>query len=217
MLTRTFVCEVHQDFGHVGWRPTWQPTFDPLPGMAVAHDILEHFPDDRGLMSDEFQALGASVHIRGLSYWYNRQAGNGETARHIAADLPDILIRAYHNDEALRWPGPTKALDDEEAEEIVQQAVRIGLREFGVLVEGQGIPSPDHDWVEGWMRIGFRRAIRRYRRHCRYDLADVFTQIADEADRLLKQTIEGDRLKVSVSLKRRFAKLDLIEQEEEFA
>ena len=37
-ITRTFICEEHQEYSGKGWRPEWIPGADPLEGMGAAHD-----------------------------------------------------------------------------------------------------------------------------------------------------------------------------------
>ena len=51
--------------------------------MAVAHDILEHFPHGDGSPADELRALGASLWIRD---GYHR---NGAAGENVGADLPE--------------------------------------------------------------------------------------------------------------------------------
>ena len=45
-IKMAFAIEMHEDYGTVGLRPVNVPHADPLPGMATAHDMLEHFPGD---------------------------------------------------------------------------------------------------------------------------------------------------------------------------
>lgn len=88
--TFEFVCAEHEEFGENGWRLKSQPDFDPLSGMAVAHDCLEHFTDSAD-PADEFLALGAAMWIRDENY--HARAGHHTTdpGKHISGDLPDII------------------------------------------------------------------------------------------------------------------------------
>ncbi len=66
MLVKQFVCEEHEEYGSLGWREKDKPHFAPFQGLAVAHDCLEHFPDDGPEIEHEMQALGAGLHVRGI-------------------------------------------------------------------------------------------------------------------------------------------------------
>jgi len=61
MKRYTFEVAEHEEYGSLGFKPSWYPKGDPLGGMAVAHDILEHFPKDDGSAEGEYMALGASL------------------------------------------------------------------------------------------------------------------------------------------------------------
>lgn len=47
----TFVCKTHDEYGGLGWALKSKPHFEPLPGMTVAHDVMEHFPRDNATHS----------------------------------------------------------------------------------------------------------------------------------------------------------------------
>ena len=65
MKVYTFKVEEHEEYGSLGFKPSWYPNGAPLGGMTAAHDILEHFPNDNGGAESEFLALGAALWIRG--------------------------------------------------------------------------------------------------------------------------------------------------------
>jgi hypothetical protein len=221
MLIRRFVCELNHDTGELGWRPIWQPSFDPLAGMTVAHDTLEHFPDDDASAEDEFQALGASTYIRGITHWYSsRPWGCSDPAMNIASDIPDILLRDRDLVWTIRDPRRTLPLQNDDAETIIREAVAEGVsfynRDF--LAEDDQLDEDTlarlEKRISGWMRRGYARAARRYRQIDRYSLAALFTEIMDEADRLLRCCDGvGEQLRVMVNLRRCRAQLDMIPPE----
>jgi len=64
MLYR-FVSELHQDAGELGFRMIGREDFDPsLTGMGIAHDIIEHHPDDNKSLWGELEAIGSMVYTR---------------------------------------------------------------------------------------------------------------------------------------------------------
>lgn len=84
----------------LGWRLKSRPGYDPLQGMAVAHDVLEHFPDSTDSIADEFQALGASLWLRGET-GYDRRGGDFP-AGNLAAEFLDIFI--HRESEGYAFP-----------------------------------------------------------------------------------------------------------------
>lgn len=72
---RTFrmVCEEHEDYGSLGLIPEDAPsTFEPLTGMGIVHDIIEHVHGgpDMGSLHDEMKAFGVAHWGRGQGdYW----------------------------------------------------------------------------------------------------------------------------------------------------
>lgn len=92
-----FEAAEHEEFGSFGFRTKGRADFDPL--MAVAHDVLEHFPDDDQTLGGECQALGASLWIRGLTGYYERNGNVNPPPRHVAADISRFTL---HAPDALR-------------------------------------------------------------------------------------------------------------------
>ena len=71
MITKTFIIEEHEEYQTKGARPIDTPHADPLGGMSVAHDMLEHFHNDQGSVYEELMALGASYYVRGETGFFN--------------------------------------------------------------------------------------------------------------------------------------------------
>lgn len=195
-MKHVFVCEEHKEFGGLGWRLESQPDFDPLSGMAVAHDILEHFPNGDESPSDEFQALGASLLIRGEGGFFVFSS----PGENIGADLPEIMRHVVHKNMGLSSAPKTRPLD-EYVEEWIKEAVGVLLEELKLWYDkedAEHVKSMIPDMV-GWMRIGYRRAKARYKGKL-WQVRDAFRKIQEEADKALKHAEEEDKLELSVSL-----------------
>lgn len=190
--TYTFDVAEHAEYGTIGFRPTWYKAGDPLGGMAVAHDILEHFAGDDSRAEGEYQALGASLWIRGDGgYWSNSMYTPEEQ---IASDFDMIWrIQPYVRqaprirDEDLR----------ERCRTAVQHAVQ-NMRDNGW--ESADMPTAlDREHMARWLARGYKRAQRRYKAHSPYLVAwDLFKPIEEAADKALTYAEQGMVLTVRV-------------------
>lgn len=199
MIRRTFVCEEHEEYGSLGWRPEWMPNAEPYGGMAVAHDMLEHEPNDDGGAEAEFRALGAALWLRGDTGYFQ----NGRPGENLASDIPDILGRVWYGGQTLTDPGRTYRLP--ERAEIELNRVRSELRKHYQYEdpEDRRPTRQEVDRILGWMRRGYRGAIRRFRRLDNYSLCHaVYQRIENTADALLRHAEEGQRMIVRVNLRR---------------
>jgi hypothetical protein len=217
MIKRMFVVEEHEEYGTKGFRPKWMPQADPLGGMAVAHDILEHFPKDDGGVEAELQALGAALYIRGNGgYWW--ESHNTDPAYHVAGDFIELYRHCAYENFTLLDPGRTTRLDDEEAERWCQNAARDGLRSVHEEVSHLLVHMRDNEDSEflnafcsdqtrlrvvGWLRKGYRRARKRYvGADPGIIVHSIFKPIAKTADKWLERGAEeGMLLEVSVNLR----------------
>lgn len=207
MIRKAFALVEHFEFGSIGLQPLDMPHADPLGGMAVAHDILEHFPGDDGGVEAELQALGASLWVRNLDEYYH-QKGQFRTdpAENIAADFPELWSHVWEGFE-LRLTGKGRSrLDDSEADEIILRACDLGvkyIRDNG----GGGLPNLDYQIaMKRWMRVGYRRARARFRGIDRSELVWLFMEIERRAQRVIEQCgdvfHEGQTIHFAVDAKR---------------
>lgn len=201
MTTHRFVCQEHEDFGTKGWRQQSQPGFDPLGGMAVAHDIIEHFPNGDESPADEFQALGASLLIRQDYYYASKGQYTTSPALNAASDMPEIIRHVVH--EHMHLPEAPKTLRLRDGEELVQTFVRASYK----LVRSEFEDYSDDELAqmrevvrksEGWVRIGYRRAQKRYAGKMGQTLS-LFCSIERMANRLLEQAEEGQVMVVCIA------------------
>jgi hypothetical protein len=217
MIHRKFIHEYSDKYGSWGWRPAWMPNFDPLQGMGIAHDILEHFPGDDGSVEGELMAHGAMLFVRGEGYFnqdrFNYQSDALET---IAGDVPDLLY------DELFWAGrtlgtPPRHIVEEEDEERLRTITHHAMSEARMSI---GWRAGDHkddltaflnkemdERVLGWLRRGFVRAQHRYRRISKDSVLHVFKVIEQAADEYLRRMREMEcrlatMMTVNVSLRR---------------
>lgn len=210
MIRKTFIVERHEEYGELGLRPIDMPHADPLRGMAVAHDILEHFMGDDGGAEAELQALGASIWVRGEEYFYAKDFKETRPSHHIAADFIELWRHIRYEGFGLRSPdggAGNRTLEEEWDEAQVVEAVRIGCN--NIIDEFEQNPSaPNRHNMRRYLRIGYRRARARFRGIPQYRLASVFQEIESAADIFMLDAIEGQELKISVDPGREIVRVE---------
>lgn len=194
-----FVCAEHPEFGSNGWRLKSQPDFDPLGGMAVAHDCLEHFSDDDSVAA-EFMALGASMFVRD-ELFYNRK-GKAETnpGTHIASDMPEIMKHVLY--EGYEFPAAprTKKLEAH-VEGWMDHMFSCYAKELSYCEPEDkdlrlGVATKQS--IRSYMRIGYRKAVSRYKNRDG-EVQNLFCKIEDKADKYLRSSKAGTELHVVIS------------------
>ena len=204
MLTRSWTCAEHEDFGGMGWKPDWQPDFDPLGGMAVAHDIMEHFPDDDGGLAGELQAFGAMYLVRVQSSHHDKW-GKKFSDDNMHNEIADHVRR-------VRW-GDTDPLPDHcfigcdpETSHAINKMVASARAVYNEEQDYQGSAWGDADVMSpldclsyaAWIKQGYMRAKHRFAELSTDDLAFMFEEIAAFANRHLKSAEPGARITVTV-------------------
>lgn len=210
--TFTFVCARHEEYDGNGWRLKSQPDFDPLSGMAVAHDCLEHFNDSAD-PADEFQALGASMWIRNEDYHYRSNHGITNPGSHIASDMPEIIRHIIHEGYGLPDAPRTRATD-EDLEGYIATMFPEYAKELKYM-EGRDaremrITADRRRAITSYLRIGHRRAAKRYKGR-NWEAQQIFTQIETTTDKHLKYAEEGAELTVTVDFAKLTARIDFEE------
>lgn len=193
MRTRHFRIQEHPGYGEVGLSPLWMGDHqaDPLTGMGAAHDILEHGAKD----TVEWQGLGGTVYVRGLTGHFQRRIGNPSPIENIGAEF-DSLFRLWEG-EPIPTPGRAmRLLRDEDAEEMIQAVVLEGCRQ----VNAEAAYADREDiakaiaWTDTaqrarmveWMRLGYRACQSRWRTVDAYMLSETFRAIESHVDTFLK-------------------------------
>lgn len=210
---RTFELEVrmHEEYRALGLALVNRQWADPLEGMAVAHDILEHFPNDRGSTEEELMALGASILVRDEeNYFCQKGKRNPNPGHQMSGDIAEQVNYAMQRGETLclRSPGRTVSCEDY-IECYFTTAIDEAMSESGDRNNGRPDEwlRPDNHWkIRGWLRRGYRKACKRYKGICAAHLCAVFNEIEKRADNVLKYADEGMRFIVKVDVDQGYVK-----------
>jgi hypothetical protein len=163
-------------------------------------------------------ALGAAYFIRGETGIFG---GRYSAEENLASEFPDILYRIAFEGQTLNEPPTAKRLT-EDVEASLSTIVTYGL---GLTkdVDSEGyrailanLPSTYRVRLIGWLRRGYRLAVKRYGRDNQYGVAGIFVNIQREADKLLAYAEEGYELKVSVNLRSNRVLVSLVEPKYEY-
>jgi hypothetical protein len=148
------------------------PKFDPVGPEAAVHDILEHLPDQRRGVADEFLAQGASILLRAEAGRFADPGSLAEVAGGAWDMLADSILGSLERTEdpdGLGWWGePLRLHGDAELWllrylEMVHEVVtpRAAAR-WPHPTEGRRALAYAWDLAVPWMRAGYRVAARRY-------------------------------------------------------
>lgn len=190
-MTRKFFIKEHPEYGNVGLQPAWMPDTqdDPLRGMGVAHDILEHGPND----TCEWQGLGGAVYVRGEGYFdRSYRVGNPNPIENIATDFGQLFDLWEHQDIPECDERP---LRDAEMQRFIAAVVTQGCKD---VRSESAYRDPETEaaaarWtrpeqqqrMRAWMTRGYRACKRRHRKYCREALTETFIAIERAVDQLL--------------------------------
>lgn len=194
MRTRRFRIREHQDYGYIGLAPTWMSDgqSDPLMGMGVAHDILEHGSKDRV----EWQGLGGAVFVRCLTgYFEERRIGNTSPVDNVGGEFWTLF--QLWGGEPIPIPGRAivRPLRDEDAEEMIQAIVEEGCKQ---VIQEAAYSLSEGDlaalWTKDsqraamieWMRLGYRACKARWRPVPAWRVAETFKTIESAVDTFLR-------------------------------
>jgi len=187
MMIRKFEFAEYEEYGFNGWKPMWMQGADPITGQGIPHDILEHHPGMQLGAEAEFHALGASWWIRGENGYFTGRYRPPE--ENYASDFIEILRRISDGEETLHHPGPTRPIResmwghvDRSLNKIVSRGIEMANSEFEdyPLV----LPHDAHERILGWMRKGYRYAIRRYNHVTDgYSLCRLFERTVEVVER----------------------------------
>ncbi len=212
MFKREFEWGEDEEYGWWGWIPKGFPEFNAGKGMLVAHDVLEHFTDDSGTLEAEIRALGAMVFIRGEGgYFWNKGSIHGP-GKNLGADLAkfyDELSDGMHScyDE-FSMPPRTCRLDTE-GDYIIEEALEEAKKLFRLEQEYNRNDNPidlkePKEWerkMRGWLRIGYRKAVKRYCKAEPYACSELFRHIEMAVDNIYADFSQGDILTIKVNPK----------------
>lgn len=206
MIVRSFIFENNDETGDDGWRPSWLAGADPINGMGLAHDMLEHRLRDDGSVNHELIAFGATWWIRSLSGWFSYNRPYTSAEYQLYASFPNVFEQVVWGDDKLRDPGPTRALDCDLTEtafvEIAEKGIQCVIDEYSESFEQAAefgdeiLPADASSWIVGWLRTGYRWADRRYGGEGSCDsTAETFDAITSLAQTVpAGDSVYGDRL-----------------------
>lgn len=144
----------------LGGTPHFEDLMADRTGEMIPHDVLEHQngPHPMGEVWDELQAVGAGWYVRGRTGDMASVRPNIHSpVTNWAADV--TRMSDYH----VVPPPPTRALKDyeDDLDDILEEARHD-------IIRYHDCPDPDAYLAKarGHMRIGFRKARRRYRNKC---------------------------------------------------
>ena len=206
-MVHTFTLKENEEHGGQGWVLDSKPYFDPMDGMGVAHDILEEFPHGKDQPHDELLAMGALIFGRG-EQWERGRESMIESVSYECTRVFDHVF--YEKGYSLAFCHPNKPLQgDDEYYEAVIQAIGKHIAETNGNEDLREYDSDQAEKIIGeveniknWLRLGFRKARRRFNNLDGSDVAFLFERITNEVNRVTKMAELGDTLSVRVSYKR---------------
>ncbi len=199
--------ERHPEYDNIGFKLIGREWADPVEGLGLAHDVLEHARKDTGTIEEEFSALGASLYVRDLDDAYHQlnPMGNNDVVENLKSEF---YFQTQYWDEAgytqLAKHRGQKLKDHPEVEEILEKIAR-KVPAFVYNEIGGHHPLGSREQISRaitWMRQGFRRAKSQYKGIRQYNLTHAFVQIAKKADDLLRMYEEGSRFDLKIKMNR---------------
>ena len=220
MLTYSFDHKEWDEVGGMGWLIHGAPKqFNPVSGMGVAHDILEHHKDDTGELHNELMAFGAMYRVRGeTGYWCRKQGYNTDPVFHMSNGIltifDDACVRSEDPEVLRPFVGQVSTGNcntDEELRHIAKEGARRVAEEYNDEdAYGFKLNSKDIQDTANWMIAGYCKNAERFKDVSTYALCDTFVQIEEQSDQLLNSledwqlatlTVVTDGDKVDITMK----------------
>lgn len=184
--TKRFQAGTDPEYGSYGLRMKTAPdSFNYAGGVQVAHDILEHFPNDDGSVVGELQALGASLYVRNFDEYYaNKGRKNAAVEYQLSGDLPTLLRGGYPMGDFANAPR-SKPIPDFDEHKLIENTLGEADEQFS-----EDTLRSFGEKAVLWIRRGYWRAKARYKKYPQWKLLQTFINIEKTVDKALKQ-IEG--------------------------
>lgn len=170
-------------------------------GIGTAHDVLEHMngADKIGDIADELEALGAIWYVRGQHRMISRRPKFHRPHDDIASDVSRMAVDYVNSTETNDSVPRTCACDaDDDIAAILAIAKRMAraeCRDMAPMTDREVRQELAHYFrmARARMRIGYRKAARKYRGR---DVLGTFWNIADVVGAAVKfpecgELIEG--------------------------
>lgn len=200
-MKAVFVVKRNDEHGTLGLAMKGRRWADPYSGMAAAHDMMEHAPNDDGSPEGELMALGASLVVRdGPNYYAAKGQHYTDPAENFGPEIAYEQLR-YLDGRRFRDPGRTTRLSNEEDEATLQRVLDVVCKTAREELDEDTWKffTTQRAEILGWMRRGARQAERRYRGIQRWHLCHVFSTLEKKLDQVLKYAEEGYEIRVSVN------------------
>lgn len=159
--------------GETGLKLKDAPTSDTMyaarEGILIAHDLLEHQngPADIGDIGDELEALGAIWYVRGEYGDITRRPNVNTPHQHVASDVDDMLRKVAEDPSLMPYCRRTRAcVVDEDLQDICRIGEETARKEWNYNNEEpmpRGLIDEYMRAALGRMRIGYRKAARRFK------------------------------------------------------
>ena len=185
--------------------PRDQNTNAANDGLLIAHDLIEHVngPEQIGSIDDELEALGAIWYVRG-QHGELRRDGIGShysVEENIASDVTRMFSDHVRGGQDVSYePLRTRPCDADEAlASILDYADSLYLSEFNEdeYEEARRRWGAYRAVALHRMRLGYRKARRKWEKRGRYAANSQFWAIAEAIDRAAKHPeFEGMRYKL---------------------
>lgn len=209
-----------------GWVPEGYQNVDPIDGLGVAHDTLEHFENYDGSINGEFEALGSILFVRDFDTYNEHYVGNfrDNITDVLTREIIGILAKEYTNLGIRSCPKYTEEFskkllkehsgDIETAEdyiEIIHDKVMSWVDEEpiddnGDFIDFGGDREVVSESIKNCMILGFCKSIKRYEGIPSYDIVELFVKIRDFVNNI-KEKEEGKSLLIVVDTDKRICKL----------
>lgn len=193
-MKKIFVVKKHEDHGTLGVIDKDAPNgFEPLMGMACAHDCLEHFPNDDGSIDNEFKALGCTAYLRGSTGYFQ----NHGVEKNIASDFINLW---YHYRDNVKMLPPRSKIPINYLIRSIINEVKYTLPKEQLDGYNNTTCRPFIKSAEYWMQKGFNLSKLRYPNPARTII--VFQEIEHKVDEILKYAEEGDNIIIQFTQKK---------------
>jgi hypothetical protein len=186
--------------------------FEPLNGLVIAHDIIEHSRDAHpNCYVDEFMALGAIVggriengYLQGTRYlsFYD-----------ITAEITQLAVSHFYSGYMDLVLPCNFRLRDLEITDQIRSAVRKGLSSVSNEI-GESYTFTDNtvDYITGWICKGYSLFKKRFQGlQISYICNHLFDTIKEECDLFLKCAEIGDQAYLHVKFSRYYCELERID------
>jgi len=165
-IVRYFIQHVGEETGFNGWLPLWVPKsagFDPFSdATGMLHDMLEHRLCDTGKFHEELQAFGRVIALRSIPGVGARSSYSYEES--LGMEISGVWARG--EGDRIEAPPPTAPIEFVDAN--LQALCRRCLKSLESDMKEHDRHLEPFDQVVfassmlGWLRIGYRDALRRY-------------------------------------------------------